>query len=245
MPGPSAPNTDAGCASLRFLTTPDHQARPDPRRALPVKRGLTLAAARRGPPSRARRSGAAIGAARPRNAPAATQLGLITADSKLRVRTSAVRALRARPYPGPHSLPAVTMAVSCCAPAAPTPALRGHAGGKPPGPPPRSAQHLVRHGTSPRTRAHHRITHTQPSRRRRPQRPQATETLCQLPRRGSSVLMTTVRRPAATVPHRLLARVGRLTERLRGRAGRHDRRRRSGTQHELTCTIPSASLPVR
>ena len=67
-----------------------------------------------------------------------------------------------------------TVAGACCAPAAPTQALRGHAGEKPPGPPPRSAQHLARHDTWPRTRAHHRIIHTQPSRRRRPRRPRAT-----------------------------------------------------------------------
>ena len=94
---------------------------------------------------------------------------------------------------------AATVAGACCAPAAPTQALRGNAGGETP----RTPNSL---GTAPRS-ARHRATsrwlitaraHPQPSRRRRPRRPRATETLCQLPRRGSGVLMTTVRRPAAT-----------------------------------------------
>ena len=76
-----------------------------------------------------------------KNAPAATQLGLTTADSTLRVRTLAVRSLRARTDTASLSPTAATVAGACCAPAAPTQALRGHAGGKPPGPPPRSAWH--------------------------------------------------------------------------------------------------------
>ena len=43
---------------------------------------------------------------------------------------------------------AATVAGACCAPAAPTQALRGHAGGKPPGTPPRPAQHLAPHAHS-------------------------------------------------------------------------------------------------
>ena len=58
---------------------------------------------------------------------------------------------------------AATVAGACCAPATPTQALRGHAGGgNPPDP------HLVPHDTSLTTQTHHRIIHTQPSRRRRP-----------------------------------------------------------------------------
>jgi hypothetical protein len=126
-------------------------------------------------------------------------------------------------------LPAATVAVACCVPATPMQSLRGNAGGKPPGRPPRSAC------TSPSTTpdpARALITaslRTQPSRRRRPRRPRATETLCQLSRRLSGVLMAFFRRPPATTPHHLLGRVSRLAERLGGRAGRRCRRRRSAT----------------
>ncbi len=100
--------------------------------------------------------------------------------------------------------------VACCALAMPAQGpCAGDAEGKPPGPPPRSARTSL--GTAPRpVRAldpHHSFAALAA-----PATATAAGHRDALPATSQSVgvLMTTVRRPAATVPHRLLARVGQL-----------------------------------
>ena len=125
------------------------------------------------------------------------------------------------------SQPAPSAGPRCSTPAPLLPRPRGPCAGTPGGNPP--DPRLARHDTSPGTRA------SSPQALVRSPRAAGVRDGRGPPRRSASYLAEgqacscpPSSAPQQPAPRRLLARIGRLAERLRGRAGHHGRRRRSG-----------------